>query len=148
MVPSPGAAASIPTVDPPRFFALAPTYRKRSLRKKASQMCPRASDVNIISEQEHCCRFAASGVVIKDADLRLNQEPLLDSTHRGREQREGKKTPRHLFLRLAKLAEQETFRKKQLGLKSFFWLHADKVRSSGKVARHGAVKKNSKIWQS
>lgn len=116
MVPSPGAAASIPTVDPPRFFALAPTYRKRSLRKKASQMCPRASDVNIISKQEHCCRFAASGVVIKDADLRLNQEPLLDSTHRGREQREGKKTPRHLFRRLAKLAEQETFRKKQLGL--------------------------------
>lgn len=154
-VPSPGAAASIPTVDPPRFFALAPTYRKRSLRKKASQMCPRASDANIISEQEHCCRFAASGVVIKDADLRLNQEPLLDSTHRGREQREGKKTPRHLFLRLAKLAEQETFRKKQLGLKkkknkqkSCFWLHADKVRSSGKGARHGAVKKNSKIWQS
>lgn len=64
----------------------------------------RVSDVNIISKQEHCCLVATSGVVIKDAALRLNQAPLLDSTRRGREQREGKKTPRHLFRLLTKLA--------------------------------------------
>lgn len=130
-----------------------PNLSEKVVEEKSEPDVPRASDVNIISKQEHCCLFAASGVVMKDAALRLNQEPLLDSTHRGREQREGKKTPRHLFRLLEKLAEQETFRKsnsvwKKTKKKSCFWLHADKVRSSGKVARHGAVKKNSKIWQS
>lgn len=69
----------------------------------------RVSDVNIISKQEHRCLFATSGVVIKDAALRLNHEPLLDSARRGREHRQGKKTPRHLFRLLTKLAKRETF---------------------------------------
>lgn len=88
-----------------------PNLSEKVVEEKSEPDVPRASDVNIISKQEHCCLFAASGVVMKDAALRLNQEPLLDSTHRGREQREGKKTPRHLFRLLEKLAEQETFRK-------------------------------------
>lgn len=153
MALSPKSGTSIPTMTRPDSLHSSNSMENVAF-KRSQPTVARVSDVNIISKQEHRCLFATSGVVIKDAALRLNQEPLLDSTRRGREQREGKKTPRHLFRLLTKLAKQETFRKsnfvkKKREKKKCWWRHTDKVQGGGgEFTRHGAVKKNSKIWQS